>query len=342
MTLSLGAFASTPTPIECNAAQAGISKQQELIIILEALVDQGGGCPMRDLYVALNAAMSPHTLSPGGRALLRRHVNWTWRNAGLVEAETEARKTATWQITPLGLSTIPPKVVQEPARNKTPNETAVWLGTHMTPPRGRQESDLYRMMRAALCKRLPVSANAGLVEDHIQNYMVRAIRRNALHKLIIPGREIPYSKVVAYCVNSGRTDARDMGTEPVCREMLGARTEKERKDMVGPQNRVAALDTDGNVIPEHAEVIDEARLDFDTIWDQIENVVHDHKPRAYKRYTGILAMRAKGFTTRDIAEAENVSRNRAASMLAEARKCVRAGYVSGDLDGFISIAGFMS
>jgi hypothetical protein len=224
-----------------------------------------------------------------------------------------------------------------------PNETAVWLGEHLRPAAGHKESDLHRMARSALCRRLPVSANAGMIDDHIQNYWLKAIRLNSLRKLLQDGGKVPYSKVVAYCVNSGRTDARDMGTEPVCRELYGARTEKERrerKDQPTPQfgdKPLGAWDTDGNMkSPDDADTtIDDTVMDFDIIWSQVENVVHDEKPQAWQRYSNILAMRARGLSTREIAAVENVSRNRAASMLAEARRCVRKGATEGNLDGFI-------
>lgn len=224
-----------------------------------------------------------------------------------------------------------------------PNTTGKWLGKHLTPPKGQQVSDLYRMMRAALCKRLPVSANTHQVEDHIQNFMVRMIRRDAFAKILEDGGKVLYSKVVAYCVNSGRTDARDMGTEPVCREMFGARTEKERRERreTVPQfgeEQAVVWDTDGNFVPQdEIDFIDDSSIDFDRVWDQIVNVIHDHKPQAYKRYAGILAMRAQGYSTKEISQKEGVSRNRAASMLAEARRCVRDSYARGHLDGFVSM-----
>ena len=260
-----------------------------------------------------------------------------------------------WALTPEGekdarrLNGLPPRLVVVPSPKPPkpmvgPNTTAGWLGDHLTPARGQKESKLYGMMRSALCKRLPVSANAGMVEDHIQNFMLRVIRRDAFARMLNDGRTLPYSKVVAYCVNSGRTDARDMGTEPICREMFGARTEKERRERSNtvPQfgdNKGTSWDTDGNVIPPEDETvaIDDAANDFDVLWRQIENVVHDHKPQAWQRYSGILAMKARGFTTNEIARAEGVSRNRAASMLAEARRCVRESYAAGDLDGFVSM-----
>ena len=245
--------------------------------------------------------------------------------------------------TPPGGSQRPATPPKRGTPASAPNETAEWLAEHLA---GGTTGRLYRTMRAALSRRLPVSAAAHLLEDHIQNFMLRAIRRNAFRKLLADGGSVPYSKVVAYCVNSGRTDARDMGTEPICREMLGARTERERREKREANNedeliddRSRAWDTDGNIlVPDDGQSNDSNDIDFDLVWKQIENIVHEEKPNAWERYSGIIAMKANGLTTKEIARAEGVSRNRAASMLAEARRVVRSGFSGNRLDGFLTFA----
>jgi hypothetical protein len=251
------------------------------------------------------------------------------------EGEAQAR---TLNRMPPSVAVVPQEAPKAKPVRTGPNLTSKWLSKHLTPPRGHHESQLYAMMRSALTKRLPVSANASMIEDHIQNFMLRAIRRDAFAKVLADGCDLPYSKVVAYSVNSGRTDARDMGTEPVCRELYGARTAKERREMTteertGPvPSATVVYDTDENFVPpENTTTIDDG-TDFDRLWNQIENAVEDKKPQAWERYAGILAMKAKGFTTQEIADAEGVGRNRAASMLAEARRCVRESLLPQALD----------
>lgn len=240
-----------------------------------------------------------------------------------------------------GGSDEPVEGPEESFKSGGANETAGWLGQHAS-----ANGDLYKMARAALARRLPVSASSQMLDDHIQNWMMRAIERNALAKLIA-AEKVPYSKVVAYIVNSGRTDARDMGTDALCREMFGARTEKERKEVRERRDEGRDVqfedcavsrgqDTDGNIIgPEGSTSLDDEALDFDLVWRQIETVVQDRKPQAWQRYANILSMKAQEYSTREIAKAEGVSRNRAASMLAEARRCVRESYEDGDLRGFL-------
>jgi len=565
-----------PQNVERTGAQAGLSQQAQILIVLETIQSKGGSAEMADLYAAVTAAMTPYRLSPNGKAALRCSVNRTCTKRGLLEADTVARRTALWRITPAGVALVSPPVVLAPVpppvalvpvprpkalrepllavlgqltgyapgvfvdsslvldevireagfdpddlpvgwdrtarlngagidrnigfafrygyhisqpaltmrgskvgqwgltshgvahlqqllphplpkpralyepilqvlgrlsnhtanvaidqkviyravlvhlgvdpdalppswgvlgsnrqvkaldqvrsavksmrkgdawihqpercnwclteagekearqlngvaarpahqpapafkRKKPtgPNLTAKWLGSHLTPPKGQAHSNLYQMMRGALAKRLPVSAGAELLDDHIQNFMVRAIRRDSFRRVLSDGGTLPYSKVVAYCVNSGRTDARDMGTEPVCRELYGARTEKERRDYKGAGEMpfggrsTRYRDTDDNLVPPEQVTSIEDATDFDDLWTEIERTVEDHKPQAWQRYAGILAMKARGCTTKEIADSEGVSRNRAASMLAEARRCVRQDYQDGVFDAFL-------
>ena len=315
---------------ECSGHAAGFDGVAQVRIALKALIANGGSGTMAFLYDALEQKMKPHLLSSGGKAALRSFINRQAINKGFVEADRTARIAATWNITQVG---------REHVGMGGPNVTAKWLNDQLKFKRGEPERQLHRKMRIALSKRLPVSANTDQIEDHIQNFLLRVIRRDAFAKILMDGRTLPHSKVVAYCVNSGRTDARDMGKEPVCREMFGARTEKERRlravDGATPafgDPSVGEWDTDGNlVLPEGAPMTEEEVLDFDAIWSRIETIVYDRKPQAWERYAGLLALKMQGYTTREIADKEGVSRNRVASMLAEARRHVRDGREEGDL-----------
>jgi len=282
---------------------------------------------------SLKSAKSPLIMQP-------KRGLWALTDAGVVRA-LDLNKVLALPKAPHRAPVAP----QAPRRSRKPNATALWLDRHMTPQRGEVRSKLHLKMEWTLKKKLPISADSGLIQDHIQEYMLRAIRRDAFAKMLAITETIPYSKIVAYCVNSGRTDARDAGTCPVSREMRGARTAKERREkneMIESGTEIQfdlpqrTQDTDGNLIgPDALDFISEDAADFEQIWQQVENVIHDHKPQAWERYAGILEMKYRGMTTLEIATAEGVSRNRAASMIAEARRCVRDGYDEGHLQGFI-------
>lgn len=276
-------------------------------------------------------------LAPNGQPKLYEALRWLARSMSTL-VDTSIR--GQWSLTMLGLEraaklngvTLLRQVKPEVKTSTGPNVTSQWFSTHLTPPRGRSESVLMGMMKMALAKHLPISSQRGLVEDHIQNFMVRVIRRDSFALVLAEGEEIPYSKVTYYCVNSGRTDVRDMGTEPVCREMMGARTDHERQvrreqgfgftldDGRGPQR-----DTDGShILPNMTVVQDmENGVDFESLWGQIVEAVRVAKPAAWPRYSGILKMKFEGFSTQEIAEKEGVSLCRAAKMIATARQIVR-------------------
>lgn len=271
-----------------------------------------------------------------GRPKIHESLRWQARSMSTLVCFPERGH---WALTALGLEkaaklngvalhpqSLVPQVKKKPAG---PNVTSKWFTKHLTPARGESESELMRMMKGALIKHLPLSARRDLIEDHIQNFMVRVIRRDAFATMIASGEEIPYSKVASYCVNSGRSDARDMGTEPVCREMMGARTDKERH-MAADENSdlmdgpAIPLDTDGNIaVPSEVLPVQEENADFDTVWNRIVNTVQDHKPGAWERYTNLLRLKALGYTTKEIAKQEGVSRHRAAKMIANARQILR-------------------
>jgi len=250
-----------------------------------------------------------------------------------------------WALTPLGLAkaaqynsvTLAPEVLVPVVQEQPtgPNATAQWLAQHLRPAKNGKDSELMCLMRGALIRHLPVSSRHGMIDDHIQNFMVRVIHRDSFAPALAAGDGIPYSKVASYCVNSGRTDARTMGTEPVCREFMGARTDKERhtpddvadENFFMPDNNAMkdVYDTDGNLavqVTEYAEGHPSDSQAYDDLWGKIEAVIQERKPGAWERYTHMLKMKADGFSTQEIADKEGVSRPRAAKMLATVRQFV--------------------
>ena len=272
-------------------------------------------------------------VTTNGHTRIYETLRWLARSMStMVASEPRGR----WTLTPLGLAQacklngvpVPSQPLATTKVGSGPNATARWLNEHLAPPRGQKESPLMRMMRGALTKHLPLSAQYGMVDDHINNFMVRLIHRDAFAAMLQEGG-IPYSKVASYCVNSGRSDARNMGTEPVCREMLGARTEKERRVLASGHKEATVdvptnipLDTDGNLAQLEAPGT-ESTLDFEDVWKQIEHIVQENKPGAWERYSNLLLMRFVGFSTQEIAQVEGVSSHRAARMIATVRQMIK-------------------
>ncbi len=226
----------------------------------------------------------------------------------------------------------------------TRNLTALFLEERLKKTGGLSGS-LWRLLQLAVSAKLPLSVKAGIIEDHIQNCMLHLIARDSLRERILSGRPIPDTLLATYAVRAGFNDIRDMGTNPVTREMFGARTERERaKGIVTTpisDSRVvwSKKDSDSAVIVDVAadpwangatRNVDEWK-DFQKYMANVEEVIRLKKPQAGTRYLGILRMKLSGFTTSEIATEEGISVVRAASMIAEARRCLKEARCEGSL-----------
>lgn len=424
-----------PAIVECTGTGAGLSKKQQVRLMLLALVANNGEAPMSALYEAVNVAIAPKRLSSAGRAVLRGYINrdcikdgliapnagvtriaaqWCITAQGRAQVEPAPRerprafaepmlralgklsghtlnpmdrheavratlieagydpdnlplgwntpssngqplileslrslarsmstliartKRNTWSLTSAGLEraaqyngvtlTAPPVPPVPLVKKPGPNLTAQWFTKHLTPPKGGRDSELMRMLRGAVTKHMPLSARRGLIEDHIQNFMVKVIHRDSFAELLSDGGDVLYTKVASYCVNSSRSDARDMGTDPVCREMMGARTDKERRQPPQPEQPEVTVyqnvrDTDGNLLsPVEAN---DPEQDFETVWKRVEEVAMSRRPKAWKLYAPVLRLKAEGFSTQEIAAKQGINRNLVAKMIVSGRQVLR-------------------
>lgn len=231
---------------------------------------------------------------------------------------------------------------------KRPNITSRFLDRRILET-GGLEGTLWNKLRATVRNRLPISAVTSQVDDHIQNCFLRLISRDALKKKLAAGEVITNEKLAFYAMNAGITDIRNDGTEPVSRELYGARTERERKQniVMGPANddRVVWQDSEGEKSGAWLDLADTdssmsaesttSQLQFNSIWAQVQEAVRKKKPHAGDRYVNVLRLKASGLTVKEIAESEGVSPFRAASLMAEARRVVREASAEGLISGVV-------
>ena len=234
-----------------------------------------------------------------------------------------------------------------------PNLTACWLGEHLhlvekgDKPKtskkddddrgGATESRLYKAMRAAVASKCPVSASSRQVEDHISECILRLIHRDSLRNRIMLGKPITYSHLCTYAIRSAWTDARNSATNPVCRELFGARTETERKRMKeqGETRRWRINDPrvslrrheDGvamlmDIAVDDRDLIEDA-LFFQSVWDKLLDEIMVGKPRVWERYSMVLKVKLQGGGVHEVADVMKVSPSRATSMISETRKVLR-------------------
>lgn len=197
-------------------------------------------------------------------------------------------------------------------------------------------------LKNAVINRLPVSSTVGMVDDHVQNCFMRLIARDSLRDRLAAGHKITDQQIAMFAVRAGYTDIRDSGTNPVNRELFGARTEREREKgvvtMPITDPRIVWASPDSGEAPgTWIDIADTAAnqedaVQFSQIWKRLEDTIRKHKPNVANRYLGILHAKVEGNTVKDIAEDENVSDFRATAMMSEIRRVLRLEGLD-DLEG---------
>lgn len=245
---------------------------------------------------------------------------------------------------PLPVEEVPPppvEVVETKPQKTERNTTARWLERHLRPKNG-VESVLMRMIKHSIRRKCRISAEAGLVDDHVNEYLCRLIRRDALRKKIEEGVEITYTHIASYAVRSAITDIRDSSTNPITRELLGARTDKERRNKKdAPSNDIVFTNSVSSNIVVHKldvgtevfDIVDTSagceetlsdRLRFEQVWSRIEGVMAGTKSSSSDRYLNLFRMQVEqGYSVKEIARLSDISPNRVAAMLQEARNILR-------------------
>jgi hypothetical protein len=238
-----------------------------------------------------------------------------------------------WALTPEGVARARELTpVPEPRVGAEPNLTAKFFDKRL-----KESKTLLPLIRQTIRAKLPVSASSSLlIEDHLQNCLLRLIHRDALRTRILEGLPIEEHHIAQWAVRSAFTDIRNDGTEPLARERFGARTQRERDRGETPE-ATATQTTPGEVkvVWEEEgtvlEVVDknsplsalaaEESLDFQTLWSKVEATVA--AKTGTSQTLSVLKMRLEGRTLREIAEDLNVTRHIAASLLTKAKKVAR-------------------
>lgn len=234
------------------------------------------------------------------------------------------------QATPVERRIVAPKPAQA-----AKNATARFLDKRLRAKGGMMQSPLYKTMRAAVARKLPVSAATHQIDDHIQQFLQRLISRDALAEWIDSGQSIPDSRIAGFAVRSAYTDCRDSSRNPVCRTLYGAKNEKELASPEAPLDvqwtvsspQIAAVHDENDCLLH--EVIDtmspsvEETLAFQSIWTEIEDTLKAKKPQTWGTYVEVVRLRAEGHSMEEIREKLSVTSNRAASLLSEARDVLR-------------------
>jgi len=210
------------------------------------------------------------------------------------------------------------------------NLTSYWIGRHKA---------LYDRSVLAVASKMTKSRQMGIVEDHVQEVMMKWIRRDTFRKRIVKKGKVPTpGECAAWAVNSAITEIRDAGQDAHCRGAWGALTEQNRREMEDSAPTVqeshhlqgtstVQFDGEGLIIDYEDEVAigPDANLDAASVMAQVEEVLQRRRPRAWERDTSLtqFLLKEDGATARDVAKEFGVSKNRAATMIGKVRRVLK-------------------
>lgn len=206
------------------------------------------------------------------------------------------------------------------------------------------------------CRR---SAHFNEVPELVNNYIMNLLRRDGLRKRIIEGKYPTPSDMKAWTYKAALSQWRDEGRDALTRGLKGCRTEKDLR-LVG-EDEGTHQDAVDRSIPTDAQGVFMSTDDEGSMGDLVsggpsslplldvvggnldEEVIHNmtwtrglalteaalrkEKPGAADRFVRLFRMVCEDASFREIGDTENVSRNRAATLVAEMRAAIqRAGH----------------
>lgn len=209
---------------------------------------------------------------------------------------------------------------------------------------GGLKGTLWSLLRWAVARKLPTSAASGLVDDHLHNCVMRLVARDSCRKRLLAGIPIPDTLLASWAVRSAYTDIRDWGTNPITREVYGARTERElEKNVVLPPISDPRVIWNADKNPEDPPVdiagdprgfggsvsLEEA-LDFQVYLNCIDDLIEQKAPKDKKTFRSVLDLRMQGYRIPEIVAKVPVSPKRINQIVTEARSVIRKAQMESD------------
>jgi hypothetical protein len=160
-----------------------------------------------------------------------------------------------------------------------------------------------RTLRNVLAQHLSISARAGLVEDHIQNWLVYIIQNDTFRPYLEVNRKIYDSKLIHFALRRAYIDCRAMAMEPVTRELTGARTTVERSKGLKyrPSDKQVAFydvfDNDDSDSPGAMDFVGDTEqklssdLEVGLLWKNIVGILKTQYPDDYETRTQIIRLK---------------------------------------------------
>jgi len=188
---------------------------------------------------------------------------------------------------------------------------------------------LYGKAATHLRRKMPRSAYFGKIDDHITDWMERAIRRDSLKDRVSDGKRIPPSHICGWIRKGAYSQIRNEGREPVCRIFHGALTTAEIPNFdpsnwtstVVPRSvneseeigaHVSSGDEAVNPILEMADPMDMEEaiggaMAFEVLVDKLSEIIRQEITENPDWHESIMMDRfVKGMTVREIAESRGL------------------------------------
>jgi len=248
-------------------------------------------------------------------------------------------KRGQWGLTPAGLETARSYA----GFQSVGNTTAQFLDQRLKET-GGLGGRFWGMLRAAVATKFPISNKAGLLDDHIQTCMMRLIHRDSLRERVLSGQNITDTHIATYVVRSAINDCRDAATEPLTRELYGARTVKERVEGVEPLCSPNPSKITWNMdegcwedVVDFSSPTDqfESQSNFREVWKEIKSAVIHQYPDSWEQLLWFTQLRSEGYTIQETADKMNVTITTAHSYMHNMKRCREVVWESGVLDGIL-------
>lgn len=290
--------------------------------------------------IAKAAGYDPDNLPEGwklnGSKSLYRQIWYACRNLSEgfrhgAEPLTVNVSRGMWKLTPAAVLDVgQPEPEVEVVDYSDRNLTAEWISENV--------AALTPYMIAALGRQFPAMKRTDQLEDLIQAYYVKAIERDAFRPYLEKNLKVTFANVACFAIRMGINYKQAMGCNPVCRELVGARTATDSKN-----SKEADLSIWHTVTVNHAanqvtfskeaEVLDfedegvlsspDTLNDLESVKAEMERVIRTCWGDDADDVITALEMKVLGFSDREIAAEIGVSEQRASTIIHKARKACR-------------------
>jgi len=212
------------------------------------------------------------------------------------------------------------------------NATGIWFDGQMK--LGLNERVLNKL---TLNPKLGLDRQASEIRDRWHDFIAVSIRRDALHSWLVRGDAPTERQLIEWTLRKAISTFRSNGQDALLRHSRGSMTMSERQNGVAHRDSRIVSDFievpqgfDDNGAPEATVLVQKADVErdlhslaLDEGMERLRDAIRRTKPGAPDRYVRVFDRMCEGYSVKEIGDFEGVSRNRAASLMADTRMALR-------------------